>query len=203
MKQHERKDCRVLQCNCMLEWVNTLTCRLIHLWCVICMFLDRCSNAMICVCHSSTLLSLDSHRNIAIRVFEKRSPLVIIQCSSFIKFSAIPVFKNFIKIKSSGLGKNAANQYTVNSAKVESLRTEEIASTWRKFHLCGGKPIENKDKWIWIDLRLGRLFDFCEFDLGRVDCIYGFIVLEVVVAKKVRNAVWSQECHIQTICQRA
>ena len=33
----------------------------------------------------------------------------------------------------------------------------------------GSKTIANKDKRIWIDLWLRRLFDLCEFDLGRVD----------------------------------
>ena len=51
---------------------------------------------------------------------------------------------------------------------------------WRNcFDLCGVKNIENKEKRTWIDLRLRRLFDLCEFDLGRVDCILLNLIFRV------------------------
>ena len=42
----------------------------------------------------------------------------------------------------------------------------------RENSTCEGlKTIEYKEKRTWIDLRLRWLFDLCEFDLGRVDCM--------------------------------
>ena len=50
----------------------------------------------------------------------------------------------------------------------------------------GLKTIEYKEKRTWIDLRLGRLFDLCEFDLGKVDCIL-FLWGQTVQVQKIKN----------------
>ena len=59
------------------------------------------------------------------------------------------------------------------SAWVESIGTEEIALTWRKFDLCGVyKTIEIKKRGLEIDLWLKRLFNLRDSDLGRVNLLY-------------------------------
>ena len=67
-----------------------------------------------------------------------------------------------------------------SSSKADELKVEfsaEWLRIWRyergireNLTYVGSKTIENKEKRTWIGLRLRRLFNLCDFDLGRVDC---------------------------------
>ena len=73
-----------------------------------------------------------------------------------------------------------------------SFDLEKIRLMW------GQKIIENKEKRTWIGLWLRRLFDFCDFDLGRVDCMW-MIANSLQRMNKQSNWLQSQETWLKEV----
>ena len=51
----------------------------------------------------------------------------------------------------------------------------------------GSKTLEIKKRGLEIDLRLWRLFDLCDFDLGRVNCMFKCVYKVLIIATKVNQ----------------